>query len=67
MEQNEVFFFDSSKEYENLPRVVITGRPNVGKSTLFNRFLHTRLAITDPTPGATRDKIEKQAFLSGDI
>lgn len=65
MKQDDVIFFDSSKEYENIPRVVITGRPNVGKSTLFNRFLHTRLAITDPTPGATRDKIEKQAFLSG--
>jgi GTP-binding protein len=41
------------------------GRPNVGKSTLFNRLLRQRRAITDPTPGVTRDPIEATAFIDG--
>ncbi len=46
--------------YEGLPLVLIAGRPNVGKSTLYNRLLHKRRAITDPTPGVTRDPIEAE-------
>jgi GTP-binding protein len=49
----------------DLPTVVLVGRPNVGKSTLFNRLLRKRRTITDPTPGVTRDPIEADAFIDG--
>ncbi|MDR3301580.1 MAG: ribosome biogenesis GTPase Der [Spirochaetaceae bacterium] len=52
-------------KYRNLPSVVLAGRPNVGKSTLFNRFAHTRRTITDPTPGVTRDAVEMVVFIAG--
>jgi GTP-binding protein len=48
-----------------LPIVVIAGRPNVGKSTLFNRLAGRRSAIVSDTPGVTRDRKEAEAMLRG--
>jgi len=48
-----------------LPQVVIIGRPNVGKSTLFNRLVGKKLALVDDQPGVTRDRRFGQAGLRG--
>ena len=41
---------------QRLPVIALVGRPNVGKSRLFNRFVGSRKAIVENTPGVTRDR-----------
>lgn len=49
----------------DLPTVVIVGRPNVGKSTLFNRIAGSRIAVVQDTPGVTRDRLYAECVHHG--
>jgi GTPase len=48
-----------------LPVVVIVGRPNVGKSTFFNRLVRSRVAVVEDTPGITRDRLYAETEWNG--
>ena len=56
---------DHTQEKELLPVVAVVGRPNVGKSTLVNRFIGRREAIVEDFPGVTRDRNSYEALWNG--
>ena len=48
-----------------LPKVAIIGRPNVGKSSIFNRIIRRRLAVVHDQPGVTRDRLYAEVEWNG--
>ena len=63
-----IVFLEQFKRYHVLRqgfKVVIAGKPNVGKSSIMNRLLKKERVIVTPTPGTTRDLIEENLFLNG--
>ncbi|MEE9558283.1 MAG: GTPase, partial [Candidatus Brocadiales bacterium] len=55
----------NAPERKRLPVVAIVGRPNVGKSSIFNRLVRRRVAIVDPTSGVTRDRVTAEVLHGG--
>jgi GTPase len=53
-------------EASDVPRVAIVGKPNAGKSSLFNRLLGEERSIVDPVPHTTRDAVDTMAEIDGD-
>lgn len=48
-----------------VPKIAIVGRPNVGKSSMFNWLVGRRISIVEPTAGVTRDRVSRLAFIDG--
>ena len=57
---------DAEVELDAVPRVAVVGRPNVGKSSLFNRLLGEERSIVDPAPHTTRDPVDTMVEIDGE-